>query len=112
MKCYLSFSDKEVFKGVTLLEDTSADPVKEAKPHSMVTMLTIAPDVQATTKAVGEPAAERKSPRFPSLGKILHLSQPVVAVGQIPCLSGSPGQRFHNWEMMTAPPETPSPHKN
>ena len=34
MKCYLSFSDEEVFKGVTLPEETSANPVKEAEPHS------------------------------------------------------------------------------
>ena len=75
----------------------------------MVTMLTGTPGVQATTKAAGELAAERKSPKFPSWEKVLHPSQPVVAVRQIPCLSGSQGQRFHNWEMMTTPPETPSP---
>ena len=109
MKCYLSFSDKEVFKGMTLLEEMSTNPVKEAEPHSMATMLAIAPEVKATTKAAGEPAAERKSPKFPSWEKVLHPSQPVVAAGQIPHLSGSPGQRFHNWEMMTGPPETPSP---
>ena len=108
MKCYLS-SDKEVFKGVTLPEEMSANPVKEAKPHSVATMPAIAPEVQATTKAAGEPAAERKSPKFPSWEKVLHPSQPVVAAGQIPCLSGSLGWRFHNWEMTTGPPETPTP---
>ena len=109
MKCYPSFSDKEVFKGMTLPEEVSAYPVKEAEPHSTATMPAIAPEVQATTKAAGEPAAERKSPKFPGWEKVLHPSQPVVADGQIPHPSGSLGQRFCNWETMTAPPETPSP---
>ena len=62
MKCYLSFSDKEVYKGVTLLEEMSTNPVKEVEPHSAA----VAPEVQATTKAAGDLAAERKSPKFPS----------------------------------------------
>ena len=94
---------------MTLQEEMSTNPVKEAEPHSAATMLPIAPEVQATTKATGEPAPERKSPKFPSWEKVLHPSQPVVAVGQIPHLSGSLGWRFHKWEVMTAPPETPSP---
>ena len=73
-KCYISFSDKEVFKGMTLPEEMSANPVKKAKPHSMATMLANAPEVQATTKAAGEPAAERTSPKFPSWEKALHPS--------------------------------------
>ena len=108
MRCYLS-SDKEVFEGMTPLEETSTGPVKKAKPHSMATMPAFAPEAQATTKAAGEPAAERKSPKFLSWEKVWHPSQPVVAVGQIACPSGSLGWRFHNWEMMTTPPETPSP---
>ena len=91
------------------LEEMCTSPAKKAEPHSMATTPTSAPDVQATTKAAGEPAAERKSPKFPGWEKVLHPSQPVVAAGQIPHLSRSLGQRFHNWEMMTTPPETPSP---
>ena len=33
MRCYLSFSDEEVFKGVTLPEEMSAKPTKEANPR-------------------------------------------------------------------------------
>ena len=84
MKCYLSFSDKEVFKGVTPLEEMSTNPVKEAEPHSAAAMPAIAPEVQATTKAAGELTAERKPPKFPSWEKVLHPSWPVVAVKQIP----------------------------
>ena len=59
MKCYLSFSDKEVFEGVTPLEETSINPAEEAEPHSTTTMPAIAPKEQATMKASQEPAAER-----------------------------------------------------
>ena len=89
MRCYLSFSDKEVFKGVTPLEETSINPAEEAESHSMATMPAIAPKVQATTKASQESAVERKSPKFPRWEKVLHPSQPVVAVGQLPHPSGS-----------------------
>ena len=81
MRYYLSFWDEEIFEGMTPLEETSAGPVKKAKPHSKATMPAIAPEVQATTKAAGEPAAERKSPKFPRWEKVLHPSQPVVAAG-------------------------------
>ena len=97
------------FKGMAPLEETSASPADKAKLHSMTTMPASAPEVQATTKAAGELAAERKSPKFPSWEKVLHPSSPVVAAEQIPHLSGSLGQRFCKWEMMTSPPETPSP---
>ena len=84
MRCYISFSDKEVFEGVTPLEEMSASLYKKAEPHSVATMPAIAPEVQATTKAAGEPAAEKKSPKFPSWEKVLHPSQPVVAVVRSP----------------------------
>ena len=69
MGCYLSFSDKEVFEGVTPPEEMSADPTEKANPHSVATMPAIAPGVQATTKAVEEPAAERRCSKFPSWEK-------------------------------------------
>ena len=74
MRCYLSFSDEEVFKGVAPLEEMSASPAEKAEPHSMAMMPASAPEVQATTKAAGELAAERKSPKFPSWEKVLHPS--------------------------------------
>ena len=109
IRCYLSFSDKEVLESVTPPEEISANPAERAEPHSMATMPAVAPGVQATTKAVEEPAVERKCPKFPSWEKALHPSRPVVAAGQIPHPSESPGWRFHNWEMMTTPPEIPFP---
>ena len=74
MRCYLSFSDKEVFKGVTPPEEMSANPAEEAEPHSPTTMPAIASKEQATRKASQEPAAERKSPEFPRWEKVLHPS--------------------------------------
>ena len=84
MRCYLSFSDKEVFDGVTPQEEMSANPAEEAEPHSVIIMPAIAPKEQATRKASQEPAMERKSPKFPRWKKVLHPSWPVVAVGQLP----------------------------
>ena len=109
MRCYLSFSDKEVFEGVTPLEETSANPSEKAKPHSVATVPAVAPGVPATTKAVEEPPAERRCPKFPSSEKVFHPSRPVVAAGQMSHPSESLRWRFCNWEKMTIPPETPSP---
>ena len=114
MRCYLSFSDKEVFEGVTPLEEMSTDPAEEAEPHSMTTMPAIAPKEQATRKASQEQAMERKSPKFPTWEKVLHPSWPVVAVGQLPFPSRNLEQTYllmadHNWHTKMAPTEAPSP---
>ena len=109
MRCYLSFSNEEVFEGMTPPEEMYASPGEKAEPCSAATMPAIAPEVETTPKTAREQAVERKSPKFPSWEKVLHPPQPVVTVGQIFHLSGSLGQRFWDWKMMTTPPETPSP---
>ena len=114
MRCYLSFSDKEVFEGVTLLEEVSTDPAEEAESHIMTTVLVIAPKEQATREASQGPAVERKSPKFPRWEKVLHPSQPVVAAGQLPHPSRSLEWTHllmanHNWHTKMAPIEAPSP---
>ena len=50
MKCYLSFSDREVFEGVTPLEGMPSCPVEEAEPPSMTT----APATTSQEQAVKE----------------------------------------------------------
>ena len=65
MRCYLSFLDKEVSEGVTPLEEMSTSPGTKAESHIAATMPAIAPEVEATPKAAGEPAVEMKSPKFP-----------------------------------------------
>ena len=72
----------------------SANPAEKAEPHSKATMPAIAPWVQATTKAVEEPAAIRKCPIFPSWEKVLHPSRPVVAAGRSPALQKVWGRGF------------------
>ena len=114
MRCYLSFSDKEVFKGVTPLEEVSTNSAEEAKPHSMTTVPTIAPKEQTTREASLGPVVERKSPKFPRWEKVLHPSWPVMAAGQVPHPSKSPEWTHslmadHNWHTKMAPIEAPSP---
>ena len=109
MRCYLSFSNKEVFEGVTPLKEMSTEPAEKAETSSMATTPAGAPKVQATMKASQKSAAKKKSPKFPGWEKVLHPSQPVVAVGQLPHPSGSPEQKSHSWQMMTIPTRSPSP---
>ena len=63
MRCYLSFSDEEVLKGMDPLEEKSAIPTEEANPQSAMTPAST-PEEQVTVRAVREQAAERKSPKF------------------------------------------------
>ena len=73
MRCYLSFLDEEVLKGMDPLEETSAIPTEEANPQS-TTMPASTPEEPVTTRAVREPAVERKSPKFLCWEKVLHPS--------------------------------------
>ena len=121
MRCYLSFLDEEMLKGMIPLEETSAIPTQEANPQSTTTPAST-PEEEATMEAAREPAAERRFPKYLGWEKVLHLSQPMVAARQIPHPSRDPKLRFCNWEekvvqipqnellkMMTTPQETPSP---
>ena len=89
MSCYLSFSDKEVFEGVTPLEGMSTSPTEEAEPHSMTAIPAIASKEQVARKTSQVLAKERKSPKFPRWEKVLHPSQPVAVTGQLSHLSRS-----------------------
>ena len=71
VKCYLSFSNEEVFQGVAL-------PKKE-DDQSLETPSTNVPK----TPCAPELAMERRGPKFLGWEKILHPSQPVVATGEI-----------------------------
>ena len=94
MRCYLSFLDEEVFKGMVLPEETSAIPTEEADPQSTRTTPASTPEEKATMGMAREPAAEKRPPnKFPDWEKVLHPSQPVVAAGQIPHLLRGPRLR-------------------
>ena len=68
MRCYLSFSDKEVLKGMIPPEETSAIPTEEADPQS-TTIPAGSPGEEAIAGAAREPAVERRSPSVPWLGE-------------------------------------------
>ena len=61
MRCYLSFSDKEVFEGVTPLEEMSVEPAEKAETPSTAATPTGTPKVQSTTKLPGN-QVQRGSP--------------------------------------------------
>ena len=112
MKCYLSFSDREVFEGVTPLEGMPFSPVEEAEPPSMMTVPTATSWEQAVKETLQQTVKERKCPKFPRWEKVLHPSQPVVVAGQPPHPSRSPEQTYPlvtncNQPMNIVPPEPP-----
>ena len=84
MKCYLSFSDREVFEGVTPLEGMPSSPVEGAESPSMMTVPTATSQEQPVKETPQKPVKERKCPKFPGWEKVLHPSQPVVVAGQPP----------------------------
>ena len=75
MRCYLSFLDEEVFKGMALLEEMSANPTKEADPQSARTTPVSTPEEEAMAGMAKESFAEKR-PLIKFLGweKVLHPS--------------------------------------
>ena len=114
MSCYLSFTDKEVFEGVTPLEGMPTTMVKEAELHIPTAIPTTASKEQAAKEAPPNPAMERKCPKFPRWEKVLHPSQPVAVAGHPPHPSRSPE---HTYPLVAdcglpakmEPTKTPSP---
>ena len=94
MRCYLSFLDEEVFKGVVPPKETSTIPTEEADPQSAGATPASNSEEEATMGVTREPAMERRSPKFPDWEKVLHPSQPMVAAEQIPHPSRGPRLRF------------------
>ena len=80
MKCYVSFTDEDVFSGVALLEETSTTQPQEATPES-------AQPTQANSpsKVTEEPTKKEKPPnQFPGCNEVLHPSKLVATAKQIP----------------------------
>ena len=94
MECYLSFSDKDVFKGVALPEETPIILPKEVTPQSAQPMPASTLIKEATIGMTMEPAAEKRPLNmFPGWEKELHPSRPVVTTGEIPPLWRGAKQR-------------------
>ena len=87
MRCYLSFTDHKVFKGVIPPEETLPDPAKESHFASKMDTIVAVPRESATKETPEEPAQERKCPKFPLWEKVLHPSQLVAVVGKPSCPS-------------------------
>ena len=82
MRCYLSFSDKDVFKGIGLPQETSIPPTEDPAPQSAKSIPTGTPVEEATMEMAMEPDAEKRPPnKFPGWEKVLHPSRPMVATG-------------------------------
>ena len=99
MKCYVSFSDKDIFSGMALPKEPSITQSKEAAPESAQPMQTNSPVEEAVMKVTEEPT-KKKQPQnqFPGWKEVIHPSRPVVATGQIPPVSQGSKQRPHSWE--------------
>ena len=91
VKCYVFFSDDDVFSGIALLEEPSIIPPEEATPKGAQPTLADPPVKEATIDVTMESTVEKKPPnQFPGWEKVLHFSRPVVATGQIPPLLRGP----------------------
>ena len=97
MKCYLSFSDEDVFKGMALLEEAPVIPPEEATPGGAQPTPANIPVKDAVEDTTMEPTVEKRPPnKFPGWEIGLHPSRPVVATGQILPLSKGPRRRPHS----------------
>ena len=65
MRCYLSFTDHEVFEGVTPLEGMPTGPTEESQPPSEATTPVATPKESTTKETPWELTKERKCPKFP-----------------------------------------------
>ena len=113
MKCYLSFSDEDVFKGVALEEETPITPPEEVTPQSTQPTLASTPMKKAIKDMPMEPAAEKRPPnQFPGWKKVLHPSRPIVTAEEAPPLLRGMKQRPHSQSSgggLVWPPQTKEP---
>ena len=85
MKCYVSFTDEDIFGGVALLEQPSITQPQKAAPKSAQPTQANSPVKEAIAKVTEEPTKKEKSPnQFPGWWEVLHPSRLVVVARQIP----------------------------
>ena len=85
MKCYISFTDEDIFSGMALPEESPVTQSKEATPKSAQPTQADSP-VKGTIAKVTEEPTKKEKPlnQLPGWREVLHPSRPVVAAGQIP----------------------------
>ena len=85
MKCYIFFTDEDVFSGIILPEESPITQPKEATPEGTQPAQADYPVKEATADVTMEPTREKKPPNwFPGWEKVLLSSRLVVAARQIP----------------------------
>ena len=91
VKCYVSFTDKDIFSGMALPEEPSITKPKESAPESAQLTQAYSPVKEAIAKVTEEPTKKEKPPnQFPGWKEVVHPSRLVVAAGQIPPLLRGP----------------------
>ena len=94
MKCYVSFSDEDIFSDMALLEEPLVTQSKEATPRSAQPTQADSPVKEAVMKVTEELTKREKLPnQFPGWKKVVQPSRLVVATGQLPPILQDPKQR-------------------
>ena len=111
MRCYLFFTDYNVFEGVTPPEGTPTDQVEESQPPSETANTVIAPKESTAKETTQELVKERECPKFPRWEKVLHPCWPVAVVGQPPHPSRTLEETYpltatHDWPLRAVPTKT------
>ena len=102
MKCYLSFSDREVFEGVTPLEGMSSSPVEGAKPTSMMTVPATTSQEQAVKETPQKPVKERKCPKFLRWEKCCNHASLLWLQGSSLACQKAQSSLIHLWPIATS----------
>ena len=110
MKCYISFSDEDVFDGIALPEETPIITPEEVIIKSVMPTPADPPVMEATMDAtLGLAVEKRPLNKFPGWEKVLCPSRPIVAAGQIPPLSRNLRQRPHSQSLEEGLIQIPNP---
>ena len=94
MKCYISFTDEDIFSGMSLPEESPVTQPKEDTPESTQPTQANSPVKEAIAEVTKEPTREEKPLNwYPGWEDVLHPSRLAVAAGQMSPLSRGPKQR-------------------
>ena len=93
IKCYVSFSDEDVFSGMVLPEDPLVTQSKEAAPESAQPTQADSPVKEAITKVAKESTKREKLlNQFPGWKEVIPPCRLVVAARQLPPICKAPNK--------------------
>ena len=84
MKCYISFTNEDVFSGMALPEEPPVTQPKEVTPEGTHPSKADSPVKEAIAEVTKETTREKPPNQFPGWEEVLHPSRLVVAAGQVP----------------------------